>query len=265
MRKNGELLNSTALLISAILAVTCFTRGKVQIALCLTVFTMWAVYVCFISAFPALKRLKYRREGKRIQKETEAKRGFIFPETDMPISRILLCHANHRITGFIKSLYPDASWKWDSKKPENIIVKGGVGRIKLFNVKDYNYADIAFDENANIECDLLKIVPFKKAGVRNPDTETKENTRNEIDPQVWFEQKGKAVLKNLLADLNSRGYNRLTIKEDGECLVEQGSSTVTTSQLEDFPKKVYWPRLIKVLEGAGIAADAGDTVLTVLW
>lgn len=265
MRKNGELFNSVALLISAVLAVICFTRGKVQLALCLTVFTAWAVYVCVISAFPTLKRLKYRREGKRIQKETELRREFVFPDADPPISHTLLCHVNHRMTGFIKSLYPGASWKWDSKKPESIIVKGGVGRIKLFNVKDYNYADIAFDENANIECNLLKIVPFKKAGENNPDTGAKEKPRNEIDPQIWFERKGKAVLNNLLADLNSRGYNRLTIKEDGECLVEQGSSTVTASQLDDFPKKVYWPRLVKVLEGAGIAADAGDTVLTVSW
>ena len=33
----------------------------------------------------------------------------------------------------------------------------------------------------------------------------------------------------------------------------------------DFPEKVYWPQLVKVLESEGYAADARDADILVSW
>ena len=73
------------------------------------------------------------------------------------------------------------------------------------------------------------------------------------------------VLKNLIADLNSRGHNTLIIKDNGSCIIEQGDRTIEISQLEAFPERVYHPKLIKVLAGAGIAAKSVDAGLSVTW
>ena len=167
--------------------------------------------------------------------------------------------------GYIKSIYPDAVWKWETAAPEKVITEGETGRIRLFNVDDYNFADISFDNSANIECTFLKAVSFRSAAQTECRDETAEKPKNETDPQIWFEKNGRVILKNLIADLSSRGHNTLTVRDDGSCVVEQGDKTVEVSHLTDFPERVYYPRLIKVLAGAGIAAKSVDNGLAVSW
>ena len=145
------------------------------------------------------------------------------------------------------------------------MANGGTGRIELFGVKEYNFADISFDNDANIDCSLLKIVSLKQAAQTEGQEATTETPKSEIDPQVWFEKSGRIVLKNLIADLSSRGHNTLIIKDDGSCVIKQGEQNITVSQLEAFPERVYHPRLIKVMAGAGIAAKTVDAGLSVNW
>ena len=52
----------------------------------------------------------------------------------------------------------------------------------------------------------------------------------------------------LISDLNSRGHSKLTLREDGDICIEQGEDAVSQEHLNNFPQKVYWPRLAEVLE-----------------
>ena len=263
MRRFQKLRASASYLIIAVLAATCFTRGVAQIISYGIIFLVWAIYAFILLLLPVLQRNKYRREVRRVmKKETNAA---LNEECNSKLIYLLLCHVNHRITGYLKSIYPDATWEWQTDKPDRIMADGGTGRIKLYNVEEYNFADVQFDTEANIECSFLKIVSFKQAAQTKVKDSQVGDTKSEVDPQVWFEQSGRVILKNLIADLSSRGHNTLTIQEDGSCIIEQGDKTLKVRHLDAFPERVYYPRLTKVLAGAGIAAKTVDSGLVINW
>lgn len=265
MRRFQKLGSSVAMLIVALLAITCFTRGVVQFSLFLAAFLVWGVYAFITQLLPIIRRYKYRREARQIVKQAESSNVIAKAEINPKLSYLLLRHVNHRITGYIKSLYPNATWDWQTNNPEAIMANCGTGRIKLFNVEEYNFADISFDTEANIECSLLKVVSFKQAAQAETKDSAVAEPKSDVDPQVWFEQSGRVILKNLIADLSSRGHNTLTIQEDGSCIIQQGDKTIKVRQLDAFPERVYYPQLTKVLAGAGIAAKTVDAGLAVAW
>ena len=73
------------------------------------------------------------------------------------------------------------------------------------------------------------------------------------------------MLENLIADLNSRGHNSLTIKENGEITIQQADSEVKQAVFEYVPEKTYWPRLTKVFESEGLAAKTTENGMVLSW
>ena len=49
---------------------------------------------------------------------------------------------NFRISAYLQSAYPEATWQWLEEFPEKIAAKGGTGRIRLYGVPDFDYADV---------------------------------------------------------------------------------------------------------------------------
>ena len=69
----------------------------------------------------------------------------------------------------------------------------------------------------------------------------------------------------LISDLNSRGHSKLTLRENGDICIEQGEDAVSQEHLNNFPQKVYWPRLAEVLESNGLAAEVTAQGIQVSW
>ena len=65
----------------------------------------------------------------------------------------------------------------------------------------------------------------------------------------------------------SRGHSSLTVQENGEIFVQtkENETEPAKEAFLDFPEKVYWPQLVKVLESEGYAADARDADILVSW
>ena len=263
MRRFQKMSSSVSLLIVAVLAITSFARGILQIILFGVAFLSWGIYSFIVFMMPIIQRQKYRRELKTISEN--AKDSVVVAQDNPKLKYLLLCHVNHRITGYIKSTYPNATWAWRTNNPADIMANGGTGRIELFGVKEFNYADISFDNDAKIECSLLKVVSLKHAAQKECKDAESDIAKSEIDPQIWFNKSGHEILKKIIADLSSRGHNSLTIQDDGSCIITQGDKTLKVSHLEAFPERVYHPKLIKVLESAGIAAKTVDAGLAVTW
>lgn len=47
--------------------------------------------------------------------------------------------------------------------------------------------------------------------------------------------------------------------------IEQGEDAVSQEHLNNFPQKVYWPRLAEVLESNGLAAEVTAQGIQVSW
>ena len=213
------------------------------------------------------KRRRQRQQRERqLHAEGVSRSTFQVPELEEPISDdLLLRYANHRILTYLRSSYANACFEWCEPKPTELIRTNGTGRIRLYNVDDFDHADITFGKDAAIRCDLLRIVPLSKTETGADDPNNIPPNKQPIDPRIWYENSGRTVLEALVADLNSRGHSKLTLRENGDICIQQGEELVSQEHLSNFPAKVYWPRLVEVLESNGLAAETTTQGIQVSW
>lgn len=263
--KNGKhnSFGVTGLLV-AVFAIMAFVRGPLQIWFLAGAFALWALWMIVPMIVTAQKR-NARRQKHQASPTAAKPREFYVPDLTEPVEGVLLRHVNFRISAYLKSAYPNVTWEWQEKDPERIISRGGTARIKLFGVPDFNYANVIFDCKANINCDMMKIIPLSEVAGAPNGAPAPKPPQQPADPQIWYEMQARQVLEDLIADLYSRGHNSLTIKENGDICIKQADAEVTAQTLKNFPARNYWQALAKVFEKEGMAAAVTDTGLAVTW
>lgn len=270
MKSDKALWSSISILIGIVIAILALVRGTWQIWLLLGAFTLWGLWVVTVLLLPYMQQAKRRRHRSQLRKKRQAE-GIV---KEMPFEiptvghteteQLLLHHVNHRISAYLQAAYPDVTWEWCEKKPERLILAGGTGRIRVFGISEFDHADITMDQQANIRCDMVKIVPLSTVGGIESQNAVPPN-KQPVDPQIWYEIQGRNVLETLVADLNSRGHSSLTIHENGEICIEEDNAEVPKEQLSGFPEKTYWTRLIQVLERNGLAAEITAKGIQISW
>jgi len=269
MKSDKSLWGSISILIGVVIGILALAKGSLQVWLLLGVFTLWGLWIVAFLLMPYMQQAKRRKVRKQQEQQRQSEGiapAFHVPEVNgEPTELLLLRHVNHRISAYLQAVYPKVTWEWCEKHPEKLIQHGGMGRIRIYGVEDFDHADISVDQKANISCNMVKIVPLSKAG--QPGTEENNLPPNQqpVDPQVWYEIQGRKVLETLMADLNSRGHSSLTLSEDGDVCVEQGEEATVQEHLSGFPAKVYWPRLVQVFERNGLAAEITAKGVQVSW
>jgi hypothetical protein len=258
MKRNKIFTGSVSVLIVAVLAVTAFMRGQQQFWALIAVFAAWIVFAAsgaFSKKRKGIQRLRPAFKHKSKEPDTEHS-----GDTDS-----LMRHVNCRISAYLQSVYPDASWEWVSVVPEKISGGEGRGRIRLHGVPDYNFADVRIDAYARISCDLLNIVPFAgKSEAPGPDVPGEPDARP-VDASVWYGIQGKEILEGVIGDLNSRGYGELTVKEDGSICTLRGSDDICHDKFRNLPGRRQWPGIVKLLEKDGLTADIADDGIKICW
>lgn len=270
MKSEKALWGSISILTGIVIAILALVRGRWQTWLLLGAFTLWGLWIMVVFLHPYMQQAKRRRMRSQQAKKRLAE-GIV---SDMPFEVptlgegeaeiLLLRHVNHRISAYLRAVYPDARWEWCEKKPEKLILTGGTGRIRVFGIPDYDHADVTVDRNANISCNMLKIVPLSDMEGGKPEERVPPN-KQPVDPQIWYEVQGRKVLESLVADLNSRGHSHLTIHEDGDICIEENDKEVAREHLDGFPEKTYWPRLQQVFERNGLAAEIMAKGIQISW
>lgn len=255
MKQKISLGSSISVLIAAVIAVLALLRGPIQTVLLLVTFVLWGLWVVLTLLRPAWRanRAYHSREEREAREENAL--------SNRNVAGLLLCHVNYRISDYLKSAYPDARWEWVMKEPILFIAQGGTGRIRLYGVPDYEYADVTLDQKGGLNCSLVKIVPVQDNGRGAPSGQPSP------DPSVWYKLEGRNVLDTLIADLRSRGHSSLTLNEDGSISFqpEAGGNKTTKRAFATFPEKVYWTRLADVLEQEGLSADVQADHIAVSW
>ena len=82
-----------------------------------------------------------------------------------------------------------------------------------------------------------------------------------------YEAQGRDALGKLVADLDSRGHNSLTVREDGSICIcpKTDGKEVKQGVLPGFPAKGLWPELAELLERDGLAAAVQNDCIAVTW
>lgn len=251
MKKNTPLWGSISILIGVVIVILALTRGTLCTVLLTAVFVAWGLWIILTQVLPN------RRAARAIQQ--------IQPNAypDQALMQTLLRHVNYRISGCLKSAYPDAQWEWVMRDPAGFVAQGGTGRIRVSGIPEYDYADVTLDRNGKLSCSLVKVAPIGGSSGEKPGAPAQDT----LDPRIWYETQGREVLERLGADLESRGHHSLTLKEDGTICTQSTDGGTETSQgaFTSFPERVYWPGLVKVLEQNGLAATTQDNGIIVAW
>ena len=257
-KPKSPLWGSISLLIVAVIAVMAFVRGKWELPLLVSIFALWALWAVWQFLIPVMRANRAEKERAPMAEWTPVDETKAVPSSPT-LSRLLLLHVNNRISGCLTSYYPNVRWEWEIDDPERFVTEGGTGRIRVYGVPDYAYADVTLDQKANIDIVLLNLAPL--AG-----KETGKPGRQPLNPQVWFETQGKETLERMVMELNSRGHNTLYVKENGAiCCQKDGGDETPEGMFQNFPNKVYWPSLVEVLRQNGLAASALDHCIQVAW
>ena len=251
MKQNIILGGSISVLIGVVIAILALLRGPIQTVLLLAAFALWGLWLLLALLRPAWRANRtYRAQEERAAKQREAFSG-------VNLAQLLLCHVNYRVSDCLKSAYPNASWEWTMKDPTPFVVRGGTGRIRVYGVPDYEYADVTLDQRGSLSCSLVQIVPVQGAAPG----------KQPQDPQAWYELEGREVLDRLIADLSSRGHTGLTVNGDGSITFQpEGSARATTKQcFKNLPDQARWPQLADVLRQDGLTADVQADGIAVSW
>ena len=187
----------------------------------------------------------------------------------------MLLHISLRITEKLKSAYPQSVWQWKDTPSLQGILAGGTVRILVENMDAYTHADISFDRFGRIHVEPMTIGSFAEpsgnstsAGTGTGDADAAEEMPPEpsvVDVRVWYELVGQKVLETQITDLNANGHTKLTIKENGDIVVNRQKKEVLKGTLDSFPAKSCWEELVLLLAEDELKGKIAGNTLQVSW
>ncbi len=251
MKERNPIWNSVGLLIGVLIAILAIVRGRWQLPLLILAVSVWALWVVYsLVVLPRKGKAGYKRHGKKTA------------DIDRTMAEMVLRHVNYRITDRLKTAYPNARWEWLMRDPALFVVQGGTGRIRVYGVPKYDYADITVDQSGKLSCSFISMTPVERLA-----EQSEPPNRQEQDPQAWYDVHAEKILEQLTSDLNSRGNNSLLLKEDGSVIACYGEDEGETRKgvLSRLPPKANWGALAELIEQDGLTATVRDSCIAVTW
>lgn len=197
------------------------------------------------------------------------------PVPDSRETETMLLHISLRITEKLKSAYPQSVWQWKDTPSLQDILAGGTVRILVENMDAYTHADISFDRFGRIHVEPMTIGSFAEpsgngtgAGPKAGSADAAEETPPEpsvVDVRVWYELVGQKVLESQITELNANGHTKLTIKENGDIVVNRQKKEMLKGTLDSFPAKSYWDELVLLLAEDELKGKITGNTLQVSW
>lgn len=250
MKQKKTIGGSIGLLTGVVIAILALVRGPWQLPLLIGTFAVWGLWLLWTQVLPFHRTLQAQRRLERAESFNRS------------LAQTLLHHVNYRVSACLKTGYPDARWEWMMRDPALFVAQGGTGRIRVFGVPDYEYADVTVDQSGKLSCALVKMVSMQES--KEPPAAPNQQ---KPDHEVWYEAQGRDALGKLVADLDSRGHNSLTVREDGSICIcpKTDGKEVKQGVLPGFPAKGLWPELAELLERDGLAAAVQNDCIAVTW
>ena len=170
-----------------------------------------------------------------------------------------------RISEKLKSAYPAAVWQWDKKASLAEILRGTTVRIRVENMEEYSHADVTFDRYGRIRVEPLTMGNFGSSETPLEEPEETHPEPSVVDVRAWYELIGQKILEAQIVELNANGHSRLTIKENGDIVINRQKKEALVTTMEAFPSKTYWGELVSILEENELKAKIAGDALQVSW
>jgi len=211
--------------------------------------------VFYIKHKEFFKSMTFKAASKQAEKEFQTTE---INENQLDL-KYLVIQLSHRITEKLHVNYPQCSWQYTEKPTAGLFRKGGIIKIVTMDTGEYDEADVLIDAYGRIDIKMRR-----SAGI----TETIKNTQFNmcesaaIDPKVWYEQRGKNALTNIISEQNSQGTKSISIDEEGNVTIANNMRIAT---LDDFPEKNLWKRLVELFEEDELVVVETENSIQLSW
>lgn len=272
MKKN-VFTTSYRILLPIILAIALLAPKKPgQIAI-LILFGLWVLFL-LIHYFLA-ERCTNRKCGKSLHRKRKLQQSnesiqILSPnrESGMTLSledvQVLMTQYRLRISEKLKSAYPDAVWKWDKEPTLRNLMDGDTVRIQVENMAEFTHADVYFDFYGRIHIEPMTIGNFLPENAEGCEASIPKEPAV-VDVKAWFDLVGRQILDKQITELHAQGHNKLTIKENGDIVINCQKKERYLCSLDAFPGKNYWQELISVLGDNELEAKIAGNTIQVSW
>ena len=156
--------------------------------------------------------------------------------------------------------FPEATAALGEKEIMCIAERKKAAYIPVQQAGEYCHISIMLSEMGEIHMNLFSLVNFESI------QETKnlmENKKQDIEQ--WFTQKGQQLLTELITNMNSRGYSRLSINENGDVTVKENGRNVRKDHFREIPPKESWARLRELMIDEDVQVQVSGRQLTFAW
>lgn len=128
MRKKKSLWSGVSILIVAVLAITAFIRGDAQVWLLAVAFYRMVGMGGRVLPHPLCQggtsQIRGEKNPQKVRKAGCRKTEITVPDVSDSVTHVLLHHVNYRISAYLQSVYPEATWQWREEFPERIGSEG---------------------------------------------------------------------------------------------------------------------------------------------
>ena len=234
MRNEKALRKSVSILVGLTVMVLALVRGTWQLWLLVGIFAVWGLWLAGVLPLSSL----YARVKKSLQKREDLETA----------KMMLIRHLNKRVTAILRNSHADASWKWCDTDIGKLAINGGKAYIRIYGVAGCAYGEVTITLSADVTVRLLN--QYELPG-----------RVTVTDPYVWYEEDGKTVLREMITDLDSRGFNSLTLNEYGDIWVHD----MREHRFCAFPDKDDWSCLLQIFEDNGLDAEIVNDSIVLSW
>ena len=178
--------------------------------------------------------------------------------------QVLMTQYRLRISEKLKSAYPDAVWKWDKEPTLRNLMDGDTVRIQVENMAAFTQADVSFDFYGRIHIEPMTIGNFLPENAEDCEASIPKEPAV-VDVKAWFDLVGRQILDKQITELHAQGHNKVTIKENGDIVINCQKKDRFLFSLDAFPGKNYWQELICVLGDNELEAKIAGNTIQVSW
>lgn len=157
MKRTNPLWGSISILIGVVIAILSLLKDTWATVALIITFALWGLWLVWTQLLPAWSA---NRAYQRRKRQRKWQQDMISNDPDTNVRLVLLRHVNHRISEHLKSAFPKAHWEWTMSDPALFVAHGGTGRIRVYGVPDYDYADVTLNQQGVLRCSLVKVAPL---------------------------------------------------------------------------------------------------------
>ena len=168
-----------------------------------------------------------------------------------------------RIHEKVKSRFPDAVVELTENDMLRMVTSKRAICVAVSQAEQFSHMNIGLHEDGSICMNLFSLVDLEQ--IHFAEKKTATNKEEEPDLRTWYEQKGQRVFTELITSVNSRGYRKLSIKENGDVMVEGEGHSVVKDYFPEFPKKKDWKKLKALLSESAVDVQTTGKAMTLSW